>query len=71
VVEPCAFCKEEVHRCACEHYEDGEPAPIKNPLWWKQVTSQKEVDERIDLDAWAQTLLEKRNDARKRDAQLA
>jgi hypothetical protein len=69
VIEPCAFCKEEVHRCACEHYEDGKPAKVANPTWWKQVTKRAEpLDARIDLDAWASSLLEKRNDARRRDA---
>ena len=69
VIEPCSFCKEEVHRCSCEHYEDGKPAPIANPTWWKQVTKRAEpIDARIDLDAWASSLLDKRNDARRRDA---
>jgi hypothetical protein len=69
VIEPCSFCKEEVHRCACEHYEDGRPAPIANPDWWKQVTKRSEpIDTRVDLDAWAQSLLDKRGEARKNDA---
>jgi hypothetical protein len=61
VVEPCTFCHEEVHRCACVNYEDGRPAPVKNPAWWKQVTSKNAAnhDPRIDLDAWAGALLER------------
>jgi hypothetical protein len=69
VIEPCAFCKEEVHRCACEHYEDGRPANVANPTWWKQVTKRDApIDARIDLDAWAESLLDERNAARRREA---
>jgi hypothetical protein len=57
VVEPCSFCHEQLHHCSCEHYEDGQPAPIHNPTWWKQVSSAKKYDPRIDIDAWANALL--------------
>lgn len=57
VAEPCAFCDRELIECDCEHFEDGKPAPVKNPGWWKQVTSGKHHDPRINIDDWAQALL--------------
>lgn len=57
VVERCRFCNEEAYQCSCEHFEDGEPAPIKNPEWWKQVSRAGAHDPRIDIDEWAQALL--------------
>lgn len=64
VVPPCTFCSKEAYQCSCEHFEDGEPAPIKNPTWWKQVTSARAGAEEIDLDEWARELLEKRKQTR-------
>jgi hypothetical protein len=65
---PCAFCAKSTHQCACEHYEDGEPAPVKNPEWWKKVTSAKAHDPRIDIDQWAQAILAQRGENRARPA---
>jgi hypothetical protein len=64
VVEPCTFCHEQLHHCSCEHFEDGQPAPIKNPGWWKQVSSAKKHDARIDIDEWAKALIAMRNPER-------
>ncbi|HET6613937.1 MAG TPA: acyl-ACP desaturase [Kofleriaceae bacterium] len=62
VVEACTFCGAETFQCACEHYEDGQPAPIKNPGWWKEVSRSPNADPRINIDAWAQALLAIRAD---------
>lgn len=64
VVPPCTFCKEETFRCSCEHYEDGLPAQVKNPDWWKKVSTKRDVDPRIDMDEWARALLAKRGEER-------
>lgn len=55
VVEPCAFCDQPPYRCACEHFEDGRPAPIKNPTWWKQTrsTGAPATESVVSVDAWA------------------
>lgn len=57
VVEACTFCSRQPHRCDCEHFEDGKPAPVKNPAWWKQVSTAKTYDKRIDIDEWAKALI--------------
>jgi len=57
VVDACTFCRREAYQCECEHFEDGKPAPIKNPTWWKQITSGANRDTKIDIDAWADSLL--------------
>lgn len=57
VVEPCTFCSKETHHCECEHFEDGKPAPVKNPTWWKKVSTAKTYDARIDIDEWAKALI--------------
>lgn len=59
VVPPCTFCKKETYQCSCEHFEDGEPAPVRNPDWWKKVSTARKDDPRIDIDEWAQALLGK------------
>jgi hypothetical protein len=57
VVEPCSFCSKQNHHCECEHFEDGKPAPVKNPTWWKQVSTAKAQDPRVDIDEWAKAML--------------
>lgn len=57
VLPPCDLCAKETYLCECEHFEDGKPAEIRNPEWWKQVKSGKKADARIDIDEWAQALL--------------
>jgi hypothetical protein len=64
VVEPCSFCSQQTHRCECEHFEDGKPAPVKNPTWWKQVSTAKTYDARIDIDEWAKALIAMRRPER-------
>lgn len=54
VVGPCAFCNEAPNACSCEHFEDGKPAPVKNPSWWKKVTDSKRDGDLPSLDAWAE-----------------
>jgi hypothetical protein len=74
VLPPCTFCSKETHQCSCEHFEDGQPAPIKNPTWWKQVTGgahARKEDPRIDVDEWARELMEKRGVSGAREAALA
>jgi hypothetical protein len=68
VAAPCTQCGKTTVQCACEHYEDGEPAPVKNPDWWKKVSSARAADPRIDIDAWAKALLDERDAGRKRAA---
>lgn len=57
VVDACTFCTRPLVQCECEHFEDGAPAPIKNPTWWKQVSTAKQYDPRIDIDEWAKALI--------------
>ena len=56
LLEPCSFCAKEPHECACQHFEDGSPAPVKNPAWWKKVTTTKREGDAPSLDAWAEQL---------------
>jgi hypothetical protein len=62
VVDPCTSCALPTVQCECEHYEDGNPAPIRNPQWWKQVSTAKQYDARIDIDEWARALIAMRGD---------
>jgi hypothetical protein len=71
VIEPCKFCSKAPYQCSCEHFEDGEPAPVKNPGWWKQVSSPPTDAARIDVDEWAKSLLAERGEARKRTGKIA
>lgn len=64
VQPPCTFCAKELYQCSCEHFEDGKPAPVKNPSWWKQVKSNREVDPRINIETWAEALAEKHGRSR-------
>ena len=57
VAPACTFCERETFQCECKHFEDGEPAPIKNPGWWQQVSRARADDPRINIDEWAQALL--------------
>lgn len=70
VVEACAFCGEETFQCECTHFEDGEPAPVRNPGWWKQVSTANSHDPRINIDEWAQALLGIAAETRARPAQM-
>ena len=36
---------------------------MKNPTWWKQVSSAKAYDPRIDIDEWAKALIAMRGTA--------
>jgi len=56
VVPPCAFCSKEPYQCECEHFEDGSPAQVRNPDWWKKITTAKPHDPRMSVDAWVQAL---------------
>ncbi len=69
LIENCTFCARPPYQCDCEHFEDGQPAPVKNPSWWKQVSTAKAHDPRIDIDEWAKALLATR-DARRGDARV-
>lgn len=72
VVEPCSFCSKALIQCSCEHFEDGTPAPVKNPTWWKQVTKSDRKDEVPTVDAWAEQLFgAARVSDRKRDPRPA
>lgn len=55
VVDACGQCSKSPHQCACEHFEDGAPAPIKNPSWWKQITTKSDRPV-VSVDAWAAEL---------------
>jgi hypothetical protein len=68
VAAPCAFCAKAPYQCSCEHFEDGEPAPVKNPDWWKKISTARTNDPHIDIDEWAKALLAERGDGRKRPA---
>jgi len=68
VVEPCAFCQSAPYQCSCEHFEDGEPAPVKNPTWWKKVTDGKQGRDVPSVDAWATQLFGARAAARRQGA---
>lgn len=71
VVEPCSFCEEPPYRCACEHFEDGRPAPVKNPDWWRRVTEPGSAREDVSVDAWAKELFGARALERRRAASPA
>lgn len=58
VVEPCSFCSKEPHECGCEHFEDGRPAPIKNPTWWKKIANAHREGEIPAIGAWTEQLLD-------------
>src|SRR6185295_13555309 len=66
VAPPCTFCEEQLHRCSCKHYEDGKPAPVKNPSWWQEVSTRKNLDPRVNIDEWARALLTARGVSRPR-----
>jgi hypothetical protein len=68
VAAPCAFCAKAPYQCSCEHFEDGEPAPVKNPDWWKKISTARINDPHNDIDEWAKALLAERGDGRKRPA---
>jgi hypothetical protein len=71
VIDPCTFCRKETYQCECEHFEDGEPAPVRNPAWWKQVSTRAQPDARISIDEWTAAMLGSRGEARaaaRRDA---
>ena len=63
VVAPCSSCARPPYQCECERFEDGQPAPIKNPSWWRQVQRGKAHDARIDVEVWAESLLARRTEA--------
>ncbi|HLU65125.1 MAG TPA: acyl-ACP desaturase [Kofleriaceae bacterium] len=60
VVEPCRFCAREAIACDCKNFEDGEPAPIRNPQWWQQVSTRRTGREAIPMEEWAAALLGER-----------
>jgi hypothetical protein len=66
VAEPCIHCAKAPYQCACEHYEDGEPAPVKNPGWWKKVSDVKSDTDAVSVDAWASQIFGARLADRKR-----
>jgi len=68
VVSPCTFCEKEPYQCECEHFEDGAPAPVRNPDWWKKITTAKPNDPRLSVDDWAQALLGDRSSVIAREA---
>jgi hypothetical protein len=67
VVEPCSFCAKAPYQCACEHYEDGKPANVVNPDWWKQVTTAKDTSA-VAVDQWAAQIFGAARVAERRDA---
>lgn len=56
VIESCTFCSKAPYQCTCEHFEDGKPAPVKNPDWWKQITNPGRSRETVAVDEWASQL---------------
>lgn len=60
LIEPCAHCHEEAIACECEHFEDGKPAPIRNPEWWRQVSTAKSGRAAVPMEEWAAALLGER-----------
>jgi hypothetical protein len=54
VVPPCNFCHQATVQCACEHYEDGAPPPLRNPDWWKQVSRKGPARPDISIETWAE-----------------
>ena len=67
VVESCRFCRNAPIACECEHFEDGEAAPIRNPDWWRQVSTARDGRAAVPMEEWAGTLLGERT-ARVSDA---
>jgi hypothetical protein len=61
VVEPCRFCGEVPIACECKDFEDGEPAPIRNPDWWRQVSRVRDGRAAVPMEEWAATLLGERS----------
>lgn len=55
VVAPCGVCGQETVACSCEHFEDGQPAPVKNPDWWREVTRGDRAD--VPVEEWARMLV--------------
>lgn len=53
VVDKCTFCDAHPYQCSCEHFEDGKPAPVKNPSWWKRVADGRAEQRGVAVDEWA------------------
>jgi hypothetical protein len=56
VAEPCIHCAKAPYQCECEHFEDGEPAPVKNPDWWKKISGGRRAEDAPSIEAWATQL---------------
>jgi hypothetical protein len=51
-----SLCSKELHQCECEHFEDGQPPPTRNPEWWQQVTRLSEDAPQVDVSGWTKQL---------------
>ena len=69
-VPPCTFCGEYPYACACEHFEDGQPQPRRNPEWWKNVTRRDEA-RALPIDVWADQLQRASGRAARREEHAA
>jgi hypothetical protein len=56
VIDVCAFCSQAPHECSCEHFEDGKPAPVKNPEWWSKIKNPNKARDAVSVDEWAAQL---------------
>lgn len=64
VAAPCTSCSRELVACDCESYDDGQPAPIANPSWWRQVTTKSDARGAAPMEEWAAEILRGRAAAR-------
>jgi len=58
---PCTICRRHLVQCDCAQYEDDQDPHARNPSWWRQVSKQDAAPDYVDVDAWAQRILEQRN----------
>lgn len=59
VVEACGQCGEQTIACECAHFEDGSPAPVKNPAWWQEVKAGQSGTVTVSMEEWASSVLER------------
>jgi hypothetical protein len=67
VGDPCSFCAKEMFQCECEHFEDGKPAPVRNPGWWREVSDRGRERGVVAVEEWAEQIFGSRAKMRGKD----
>lgn len=62
IVDACTRCAKEPIACDCARFEDAQPAPVKNPTWWRQVSTKSSAGVAKPLEEWAAAFLARRRD---------